>query len=145
MTISSCFCICSSKTFWSLNYTPATILCCETLSFLGSWLEYTDTCEDVCCNRRKVQLFEMHFFTLFITVLVCYFPYETSMVEDESLPVHVPVSLRYFSVVPLFPKTYGRPSLFRDEIIHCQHFALFILKLAEIRTYAYSNVAISCV
>ena len=98
-------------------------------------------------TKRQVQLFEMQCFTMFITALVCYFSCETSMHgRRTSLPVHVPVSLRYFSVVPLFPKTEGRPSLLlRDEIIHCQHFALFILKLAEIRTYAYSNVAISCV
>ena len=33
--------------------------------------------------KRQVQLFEMHFFTLFITLVVCYFPYETSMVEEQ--------------------------------------------------------------
>ena len=82
--------------------------------------EYTDTRENVCCNIRNVKSIICIALLHSVYHLLCVFFFLRDFDgrrTSQSLYVHVPLSLRYLSSLPLFPKTSGKPSLlFRDEI-----------------------------
>ena len=97
-------------------------------------------------TKRQVQLFVLHYFTVFITFCVCSFSYETSMVEEQE-------SLGSCSLVPAYdifppwflcsPKPLENPHYSLEMKLHSQFVPLF-LKPTEIRSYVHSNRAINC-
>ena len=128
--ISCYFYICSGKHLLEFKLYPShgSLLLNAVFSLVSRRFEYTDTCENVCCNIRNVK--SNYFYCIASqrlppSVRVFQFSAETSMVEEQESLGSCSLVSTILSLCP--PKLLETPHYSLEMKLH-SHFVLFIFK-----------------